>query len=193
MAVTHEFKATKRDRVGKGASRELRRQGLIPAVIYGDKKPPLAISLPLKETTVRLHAGGFLTHIANVDVDGEKIAVIPRDYELDPVRDTLIHVDFLRVSSTSRIRLFVPCHFINQDQSPGIKRGGALNISAHEIEVEVSADAVPERLEIDIASLNIGDSVLLSAVKLPVGATVIGHSADFPIASIIGHGAVDAE
>lgn len=188
MAKTYELKATVRDRVGKGAARALRREGLVPAVIYGDKKAPVAIAVPEKETTAHLYAGGFLTHVATIDVNGEKIQVIPRDYALDPVRDFLIHVDFLRVSATSRIRLEVPFHFVNQDASAGLKRGGTLNIVHHEIELEVSADSIPEHIEIDLSTLDIGESIALADIKLPAGAVVLSHDKDFSIASIIGKG-----
>ena len=98
MSNTYELKAEARERVGKGSARELRRNGLIPAVIYGDKQPPLSIALPYKDVTLKIHAGGFLTTLATIDVDGKKIRVLPKDYQLDPVRDFTMHVDFLRVS-----------------------------------------------------------------------------------------------
>src|SRR5215207_5856167 len=139
MAQTYELKAEVRDRVGKGAARAVRRQDKIPAVIYGDKKPAIAITVPQREVTARLHAGGFLTHLATIDVNGEKIRVIPKDYQLDPVRDFLMHVDFLRVAAGGRLTLEVPVHFINEHASPGIKRGGALNIVRHTIELSVPA------------------------------------------------------
>ena len=113
MAQTSVLKAEVRDRVGKGAARAVRRQDKVPAVIYGDKKPPVMISLPQRETTRRLHAGGFLTHLVEIEVDGEKIRAIPKDYQLDPVRDFLIHVDFLRVGEGARLTIDVPVHFKN--------------------------------------------------------------------------------
>src|SRR5687768_518537 len=121
MAQTYELTAELRDGVGKGAARAVRRQDKIPAVIYGDKKPPIPISLPQRQLTQRLHAGGFLTHIAMIDIEGEKIRVIPRDYQLDPVRDHLVHVDFLRVGEGARLTLEIPVHFMNEHASPGIK------------------------------------------------------------------------
>ncbi|HOV04063.1 MAG TPA: 50S ribosomal protein L25/general stress protein Ctc, partial [Kaistiaceae bacterium] len=122
MSATYELKATARTRVGKGAARTARREGLVPAVIYGDKKAPLPINISYKESFMRLHAGGFLTTVCTIDVDGEKHRVIPRDYQLDPVRDFLIHVDFLRVSAGATLDVGVPVHFINEAASPGMKR-----------------------------------------------------------------------
>src|SRR5688572_5320788 len=171
MAQTYELTAEVRDRVGKGAARAVRRKDRIPAVIYGDKKPPLPISLPQRETTLRLHAGGFLTHLVNIQVNGETIRAIPKDYQLDPVRDSIIHVDFLRVGEGARLTLDVPVHFVNHGISPGLKRGGVLNIVRHTVELVVPADAIPESLEVDLEGLEIGDSVHISAIKLPEGVT----------------------
>ncbi len=188
MSEIYELRAEVRERVGKGAARAVRRQDRIPAVIYGDKKPPIPISLPQREMTQRLHAGGFLTHIAMIDVDGEKIRVIPRDYQLDPVRDHLVHVDFLRVGEGARLTLEIPVHFINEHASPGIKRGGALNIVRHTIELRVPVDAIPEAIEVDLTGLDIGDSLHISAVTLPEGVTPTITERDFTIATIAGHG-----
>jgi large subunit ribosomal protein L25 len=194
MAQITELKAEVRDRVGKGAARAVRRQDKIPAVIYGDKKPPIPIVLPQRETTQRLHAGGFLTHLVDIDVGGETIRVIPKDYQLDPVRDFLIHVDFLRVGEGARLTLDVPVHFVNHPASPGLKRGGVLNIVRHAIELHVPADAIPEFIEIDLAGLDIGDSVHISHVTLPPGTTPTIADRDFTIATIAGAGgAAEAE
>jgi large subunit ribosomal protein L25 len=192
MAQTYELKAEMRDRVGKGAARAMRRQDKIPAVIYGDKKPPLPITLPQREMTARLHAGGFLTHLCEIEVGGEKIRVIPKDFQLDPVRDFLIHVDFLRVGEGARLTLEVPVHFHNHFASPGLKRGGVLNIVRHTIELLVPADAIPEAIDVDLTGLEIGDSVHISAVALPenVKPTI---DRDFTIATIAGAAAMKPE
>lgn len=181
--ATYELKAEARDRVGKGSSRELRRNGLIPAVIYGDKQAPIAIALSTNEVTKRIHAGGFMTTVATIELDGQKISVLPKDYQLDPVRDFTMHVDFLRVSATSRVTVEVPVHFINEDQS-AIKTGGVLNIVRHEVELECPANDIPEFLTADLAGLKVGDSVHISDIKLPNGveATI---DRDFTIASIV--------
>lgn len=178
------FKATPRDRVGKGAARELRRQGLIPAVIYGDKKPPLAISISYKEAMLAIYGGGFLSHVIDIDVDGEAHKVIPRDYQLDPVRDFALHVDFLRIGKGSRITVDVAVHFANQDQCPGLKRGGVLNVVRHTVEVSCPADAIPEELVLDLSEAQVGDSLHISAVALPEGVKPTITDRDFTIATI---------
>ena len=184
MAETYSIAATKRDRVGKGAARALRRESKTPAVIYGDKKPPLPIAVDTKDMFMKLHAGGFLTTVVNIEVEGEKIAALPRDYQLDPVKDTLVHVDFLRVSKGAKIAVEVPVHFLNEETSPGIKRGGVLNIVRHAVELECPYDAIPDAMVIDLAGLDIGDSVHISAVTLPNGVNPTITDRDFTIATI---------
>ena len=185
MAQASVLKAEARDRVGKGAARAVRREDKVPAVIYGDKKPPIPIILNQREVTHRLHAGGFLTHLIEIEVGGEKIRAIPKDYQLDPVRDSLIHIDFLRVGEGARLTLDVPVHFINHADSPGLKRGGVLNVVRHSIEMVVPADAIPEFVTVDLAGLEIGDSVHISAVALPEGVTPTIRR-NFTVATIAG-------
>lgn len=182
---TYELKAELRERVGKGSSRELRRNGLIPAVIYGDKQEPVSIALPVKEVTQRIHAGGFMTTVATIDVGGKKYNVLPKDYQLDPVRDFTVHVDFLRIGKNSEVNVQVPVHFINEAKAPGIKVGGVLNIVRHEVELHVPADAIPEFLEVDLTGAKIGDSLHISQVKLPAGARPLIGDRDFTIATIV--------
>jgi len=189
MAQTNVLKAEARDRAGKGAARAVRREDKVPAVIYGDKKPPIMISLPQRETTRRLHAGGFLTHLVEIEVNGEKIRAIPKDYQLDPVRDFLMHVDFLRVGEGARLTIAVPVHFKNHPESPGLKRGGVLNVVRHAIDMVVPADAIPEFVEVDLTGLEIGDSVHISAIKLPEGAAPT-IKRDFTVATIAGAASV---
>jgi large subunit ribosomal protein L25 len=188
-----ELKARARSGVGKGAARALRREGLIPAVIYGDKKAPLPIAISYNEAMKAIYAGGFLSHIITVDVDGEKHSVIPRDYQLDPVKDKALHVDFLRVSGDTKLNVQVPVHFINQETSPGIKRGGVLNIIHHTLDLTVSANAIPEAIEVDLAGLDVGDSVHISSIKLPAGVTDHSHEADLTIATIVAPSGLRAE
>jgi large subunit ribosomal protein L25 len=183
--ATYELKAELRERVGKGSSRELRRNGRIPAVIYGDKQAPLSISLPVKEVTLKIHAGGFMTTVATIDVDGQKISVLPKDYQLDPVRDFTMHVDFLRVSGNSQVTVEIPVHFVNEEKSPGIKVGGVLNVVRHEVEVHCPADAIPEFITADLSGLKIGDGIHISHVKLPAGVTPVIADRDFTIATIV--------
>jgi large subunit ribosomal protein L25 len=181
---TYELKAELRERVGKGSSRELRRNGRIPAVIYGDKQAPLSISLPVKEVTLKIHAGGFMTTVATIDVDGQKISVLPKDYQLDPVRDFTMHVDFLRVSGNTQVTVEIPVHFINEEKSPGIKVGGVLNVVRHEVEFHCPADAIPEFITADLEGMKIGDGVHISNIKLPAGVTPVITDRDFTIATI---------
>lgn len=184
MAEAYEIAATVRDRVGKGAARALRRERKIPAVIYGDKKPPVPIAIDYKEMSQRLHAGGFLTTVATVNVDGEKTRVIPRDYQLDPVRDFLMHVDFLRIAKGAKLTLEIPVNFLNEEECDGLRRGGVLNVVRHVIEIECPADAIPDGIEVDLTGLDIGDSVHISAVKLPEGSHPTITDRDFTIATI---------
>ncbi|MEI2300227.1 50S ribosomal protein L25/general stress protein Ctc [Ensifer sp. MJa1] len=183
--ATYELKAETRERVGKGSSRELRRNGLIPAVIYGDKQAPVSIALSTKEVTMKIHAGGFMTTVATIDVNGEKIRVLPKDYQLDPVRDFTMHVDFLRVSKDSQVTVEVPVHFENEEKSPGLKAGGVLNIVRHEVELNVSANDIPEFLSVDLSGLKVGDAVHISNIKLPKGATPVIADRDFTVATIV--------
>lgn len=183
--ASYELKAETRERVGKGSSRELRRNGLIPAVIYGDKQAPLSIALSTKEVTMKIHAGGFMTTVATIDVNGEKIRVLPKDYQLDPVRDFTMHVDFLRVSKDSQVTVEVPVHFENEEKSPGLKAGGVLNVVRHTVELNVSASDIPEFLTVDLSGLKVGDAVHISNIKLPKGANPVITDRDFTIATIV--------
>ena len=182
--TSYELKADKRERVGKGSSRELRRNGLVPAVIYGDKQAPIAIAISTNEVTKKIHAGGFMTTIATIDVDGEKISVLPKDYQLDPVRDFTMHVDFLRVSADTLVTVEVPVHFVNEEKSPGIKIGGVLNIVRHEVEFHCPANAIPEFITADLTGFKIGDGIHISHIKLPAGVTPVISDRDFTIATI---------
>jgi len=188
-----ELNAQARSGVGKGAARALRREGLIPAVIYGDKKPPLAITISYNEIMKRIYAGGFLSHLITVDVDGEKHRVIPRDYQLDPVKDTALHVDFLRIGKGAKINVKVPVHFANEEASPGIKRGGVLNIVHHTLDLTVDADHIPEEVVVDLTGLDVGQSIHISAIKLPTGAVDHSHEADLTIATIVAPSGLRAE
>ncbi|MES0880732.1 50S ribosomal protein L25/general stress protein Ctc [Roseibium sp. SCP14] len=184
MAASYELKASARDRVGKGAARALRREGLLPAVIYGDKKPALPITIPVKETTMTLHKGGFTAQIGVIDVDGEKHQVIAKDYQLHPVRDDVLHVDFLRVAKGATLTVEIPVHFLNEEDCPGLKKGGVLNIVRHTVEMTVPADSIPEALELDLIEAQPGDSLHISAVKLPEGCQPTITDRDFTIATI---------
>ena len=182
--MSYELKAEMRDRVGKGAARALRRDKKVPAVIYGDKKPPLPIAIDYKEAFMKLHGGGFMSTVATIDVNGEKVKVIPKDYALDPVRDFLIHVDFLRITKGAKLTVEVPVLFENEDASPGIKRGGVLNVVRYTVELECPADAIPENLVVDLGALDLGDGAHISDVTLPEGCVPTITDRDFTIATI---------
>ncbi|WP_420962601.1 50S ribosomal protein L25/general stress protein Ctc [Brucella sp. IR073] len=193
MSKPYELKAEARERVGKGSARELRRNGKVPAVIYGDKQEPVSIALSYKDIYYKIHGGGFKTTIATIDVDGKKYQVLPKDYQLDPVKDFPIHVDFLRVSEKSVVHVNIPVHFINDEAAPGIKRGGVLNIVRHDIEATVPANAIPDFIEVDLTGLDLGDSVHISAVKLPQGVTPVIQDRDFTIATIAAPAGLKSE
>ncbi len=179
------LKAQAREGVGKGAARELRRQGRVPAVIYGDKKPPVTVSVAYNEAHKAIYAGGFKSHILDLDVDGTIHKVIPRDYQLDVVMDQPIHIDFLRVSANSTLTVEVHVNFINEEQSPGLKRGGTLNVVRHTVEVAAPANAIPEEITVDLSGTEIGDSIHISAVTLPKGVTPTITDRDFTIATVV--------
>jgi large subunit ribosomal protein L25 len=190
---TYELKADAREQVGKGSARAVRREGKVPAVIYGDKQPPLAIALSYKDVYYKIHGGGFLTTVATIDVGGQKIQVLPKDYQLDPVKDTPMHVDFLRIGKDTEVNVEVPVHFINEDKSPGIKRGGVLNIVRHEVEFHCPANAIPEFITVDLSGADIGDSIHISSVQLPAGVRPVIQERDFTLATIAGSAAMRPE
>lgn len=193
MSDIYELKAEARERVGKGSARELRRNGKIPAVIYGDGQPPLSIALPYKEVTMKIHDGGFMTTIATIEVDGKKIRVLPKDYQLDPVRDFTMHVDFLRISKNTSVTVEVPVHFINEEESPGIKRGGVLNTVRHAVEVNCPADSIPDAFVADLTGLDLGDGIHISNITLPDGVEPTITDRDFTIATIAAPAGLKSE
>ena len=169
MATVKELKATARPSVGKGAARAERRAGKVPGVIYGNKLPPLPISVDDRELRQRILAGRFLTTIYDIDLEGKKHRVIPRDFHLDPVRDFPIHVDFMRLGEGATIRVSVPLHVVRAEGSPGVKRGGTVNIVTHSIDIECSVDNIPQYVEADVGTLEINHSLHLSEITLPKG------------------------
>ncbi len=175
MATTvKQMKAAARSRAGKGAARAERRAGRVPGVIYGDGKPPLNVSVDHADLKQRIYAGRFLTTIYELDVDGTKERVIPRDFQLDPVKDLPVHVDFLRLGEGAQIRVRIPVHIINADQAPGVKRGGTVNTVTHAVEVICSPENIPESIDVDISGLEINYSKHLSEVTLPPNVRVVG-------------------
>lgn len=184
MSTIKQIAAHRRESAGKGAARAVRREGRVPAVIYGSGQPPVSISLDFIAANRLIYAGRFLTTLFEIDVQGEKIRAIPRDYQLDPVKDHPVHIDFLRLGEGARVRVEVPVHFINHESAPGLKRGGALNIVAHTIGIQVPAELIPEFLTVDLAGLDINDSVHFSQIKLPEGARSTSVEKDFTVATI---------
>lgn len=182
--AAYELKAEARAQVGKGSARELRRNGLIPAVIYGDSKDPVSIALSRKDVTKKIHDGGFLTTLVTIEVDGKKHSVLPKDYQLDPVRDFLMHVDFLRVSKNTQVTVEIPVHFENEEKSPGLKRGGVLNVVRHTVECNCPANSIPDSIIVDLTGLEVGDGIHISHVTLAEGVEPTITDRDFTIATI---------
>jgi large subunit ribosomal protein L25 len=184
MSAVKQISASARERVGKGAARQVRREGKIPAVIYGAGKPPTPIALEANATNLLVYAGHFLTTMFEIEVGGEKTRVIPRDYALDPVSDKVEHVDFLRVAAGAKIRVDIPVHAVNAGVSPGVKRGGSVNIVTHAITLLVPADAIPDAVDVDISGLDISESVHISQITLPAGTSFAGQG-DVTLVSIV--------
>jgi large subunit ribosomal protein L25 len=184
MATVNELSATARPMAGKGAARAVRREGRVPGVIYGDSKEPISIALDHKELRQRIYAGHFLTTVFNIEVDGTKHRVIPRDFQLDPVKDNPIHVDFMRLGEGATVRVRVPIHVINADAAPGIKRGGTVNIVTHGILVRAPADAIPQGFDVDLTGLEINYSKHLSDIQIPDNVKVLEHG-DITLVTIV--------
>ena len=192
MAEAIELKAWSRGRTGTGGARAVRREGRIPGIVYGGSDEPLNISLETKEVSKQIQTGHFQSTVYMLDMGGKKIRAIPRDVQVDPVRDFPIHVDFLRLAKNAMVDVDVPVHFLNEAASPGLKRGGILNIVRHEISLRCLADSIPESIQIDLTGLEIGESIHISAVTLPEGATPTIADRDFTVATIAGRGADDS-
>jgi large subunit ribosomal protein L25 len=192
MAESPQLSIELRERAGKGAARTVRRAGRVPGVIYGGKQEPILISLDPAELKRELHKIGFFATLFDLKLDGAAHRVLPRDVHFDPVTDKPLHVDFMRVTGDSKVVVQVPVEFINEPKSPGLKRGGVLNIVRHEIELRCPVDSIPQKITVDLDGLDIGDSIHISHVTLPpnVRPTV---DRDFTVASIAAPSAVRAE
>jgi large subunit ribosomal protein L25 len=184
MATVIELNATDRPKAGMGAARAVRREGRVPGVIYGDNKPPVAIALDFKELKQKIYAGHFMTTVCNLDVDGTKHRVIARDFQLDPIMDNPLHVDFLRLGAGAQVRVRVPIHVVNAESAPGIKRGGTVNIVTHTISVQVSADEIPQAFEVDLTGLDINYSRHLSDINVPPNVKVL-EQGDITLVTIV--------
>ena len=186
MASNNAFllNAELRERAGKGAARATRREGRVPAVIYGDKKESVMVSIEPIELKKLIQTGSFFSHLVEIKVGNDTHRVVARDIQMHPVTDRPLHIDFMRVSKGATIAVNIPMHYVNELASPGIKRGGVLNIVRHEVELNVSPEAIPEFIEVDLAGLEIGDSIHISAVNLPEGCSPTITDRDFTVATI---------
>lgn len=193
MSEIMTLKAEPRERVGKGSSRAARRAGRVPAVIYGEKQDAQAITVAHVELMKLIHRGHFLSSTLNVDVNGKIERVLPRDVQLHPVTDWPVHVDFLRIGKHATLEIMVPVVFVNHEKSPGLKRGGVLNVVRHEVELICPADSIPEDIVIDVTGYEIGDSIHISAVKLPEGVKPVIQDRDFTIATIVAPSGLKSE
>jgi len=185
--------AEARERAGKGASRALRREGRVPAVIYGDKKEPISIHVEEKLLSKMLSTGHFMNSVVMIDAGGASHRTLPKDVCFHPVTSRPIHVDFLRIGEHSKVHVNVPVRFDDEEGSPGIKRGGVLNVVRHDLELICDAAEIPEEIHISLAGLDIGDSVHISAVQLPKGSESAITDRDFTIATVVAPSAMKSE
>ncbi len=193
MSDTLTLPAETRDRAGKGASRALRRSGRVPAVVYGDNEEPLTVHVEEKELVRQLGTGHFFNSVVQIEVGGKALRTLPKDVAFHPVTDRPLHADFLRLSKDAKIHVNVPVHFINEELSPGIKRGGVLNIVRHDLDLVCAPDGIPEEVAIDVTGLEVGDSIHISHVKLPAGVESGITDRDFTIATIVAPSGLRSE
>ena len=182
--------AEARERAGKGASRAIRREGRVPAVIYGDKQTPVAIHVEEKALIRALSNGHFMNTVVMIDIGGAQARTLPKDVQFHPVTDRPLHVDFLRIGEHSTVHVNVPVRFVNDEEAPGIKRGGVLNIVRHELELICDAASIPEEIVIDLTGYDVGDSIHISAVVLPEGSRSGIEDRDFTIATVVAPSAM---
>ena len=185
MSEALTLAAEARERAGKGASRALRREGRVPAVVYGGKEEPLGIHVEERLLRRMLGTGHFTNSIVMIEVGGKSVRTLPKDVHFHPVSDRPLHVDFLRLSKDATVEVSVPVLFVNEEASPGLKRGAVLNIVRHELELICDADKIPDDIQIDVAGLDVGDSIHISNVTLPAGSTSAITDRDFTIATVV--------
>ncbi|MFL9840991.1 50S ribosomal protein L25/general stress protein Ctc [Sphingomonas sp. ST-64] len=194
MSDTLTLSAETRDRVGKGASRALRREGRVPAVIYGDNKEPTSIHLDERALTKALHTGHFMNSVVMIDgVGGKAIRTLPKDVSLDVVTERPVHVDFLRISEHAKVTVAVPVVFADEEASPGLKKGGVLNVVRHELELVCDAAEIPSEITISLKGYEVGDSLHISSVTLPKDVASAIDDRDFTIATIVAPSALKSE
>lgn len=179
-----------RDRTGTGGARAARREGLVPGVLYGGPRGPVPISVKANELRKAINTGKLIAQMVDLEHKGERQPVIARDIQFDPVTDEPLHIDFYRVEENSIITLNVPVHFFNDEKSPGLKRGGVLNVVRHDIEVRCKAGNIPQDIKVDLTGFDIGDSIHISSVTLPEGVKPVITNRDFTIATLQGSRAV---
>ncbi|QPC99956.1 50S ribosomal protein L25/general stress protein Ctc [Qipengyuania soli] len=182
--------AEARERAGKGASRQLRRDGRVPAVIYGGKEEPTLIHVEAKELVRQLGTGHFMNSIVEIEIGGKKVRTLPKDVAVHPVSDRPEHVDFLRLAKGAKVEVNVPVVFANEEKSPGLKKGGVLNIVRHELDLICDADKIPSEIEIDVTGKDVGDSIHISEVTLPAGSESAITDRDFTIATLVAPSAL---
>ena len=185
--------AETRERAGKGASRALRRDGRVPCVIYGDKKEALSFHVEEKLLTKMLSTGHFMNSVIMIDIKGKANRTLPKDVQFHPVSSRPIHVDFLRIGEHSQVHVNVPVRFDNEEASPGLKRGGVLNVIQHDLELICDAAEIPDEIHIDLTGLEIGDSIHISQVELPKGSKSAIEDRDFTVATVVAPSAMKAE
>ncbi len=193
MSDTLNLPAETRERAGKGASRALRRDGRIPAVVYGGNEEPLAIHVEEKELSRQLGTGHFFNSIVEIEIGGQKVRTLPKDVAFHPVSDRPLHADFLRLTGGATVHVNVPVIFANEEKSPGLKRGGVLNIVRHELELVCAADKIPDDIAIDVTGFDVGDSIHISHVSLPEGSKSAITDRDFTIATIVAPSSLKSE
>ena len=193
MSEQLTLSAELRERAGKGASRAIRRDGRVPAVIYGNKEDPVSIHVEEKALLKMLNTGHFMNTVVMIDVDGGKARTLPKDVQFHPVTDRPLHVDFFRISAHSKVTVAVPIRFVNEEESPGLKRGGVLNSVRHDLDLVCDASSIPDEIVIDLTGLEIGDSLHISQVTLPSGTTSAIDDRDFTIATIVAPSAMKSE
>src|SRR4029079_16717293 len=184
MATVKEIKATARPKAGKGAARSERRAGRVPGVIYGDSKPPVTISLDYAELRQKIYAGHFLTTVYDLDLEGQKHRVIPRDFQLDAVRDNPLHVRCMRMCESAAIRVAIASRVVESETAPGVKRGGTVNMVTHTIDVMVKPEQIPDQIDVDISELEINYSKHLSDTQFPAGVKPVSR-VDLTLVTIV--------
>jgi len=185
MAAIKELAAVTRSGIGKGAARSVRRGGRVPGVVYGGGEPAEPISVDFKELNKFIYSGQFLTSIFEIDIEGRKQRVLPRDYQLDKVTDTPMHVDFFRLKAGTRVRIAVPVRVVNREASPGLKKGGAVNLVLHSVELVVPAESIPESIVVDLTGMDFHDSVHVSALKLQEGCKPADTRIDYTVVTVV--------